>query len=191
MRYKAEHKEKARETIVHAAGKRMKKSGFHGVGVDGLMAEAGMTSGAFYAHFSSKEELLKEVLRAGVRKTLSRLRELSASNEKGWVEAFLKDYLSERHTGDVENGCTLAALTADVSRSSAPVKTLYREVLEETVEVLMKGMRGASKARARQHAWSVLAMIVGAVSMARALPSEETTDELLASVLSSANELIS
>ncbi|WP_224368075.1 TetR/AcrR family transcriptional regulator [Hyalangium versicolor] len=191
MRYKAEHKEKARETILHAAGKRMKRSGFHGIGVDGLMAEAGMTSGAFYSHFSSKEALLKEVVSTGLGKTLSWLKELSASNGDGWLESFLKDYLSPRHMRDVENGCTAAALTADVSRAETPVKKLYGEILEETVEVLIQGMRGTASARKRERAWSVLAMIIGAVSIARALPSKEAADELLASVLTSAKELIS
>ncbi|RYG44190.1 TetR/AcrR family transcriptional regulator, partial [bacterium] len=61
-RYKAGEKEQARERMLEAAGRRLRRSGFHGVGIDGLMAEAGLTSGAFYSNFGSKEGLLEAVL---------------------------------------------------------------------------------------------------------------------------------
>ena len=63
MGYASDQKERSRRAILDAAGRRFRRHGYLGAGIDGVMAEAGLTAGAFYRHFASKEELLREVLR--------------------------------------------------------------------------------------------------------------------------------
>ena len=62
MRYGKDHKQATRQRIVEAAGRRFKKDGIDGAGVAAVMSDAGLTNGAFYAHFTSKEDLVANVL---------------------------------------------------------------------------------------------------------------------------------
>ncbi len=52
MRYKPEYKQQKRQELLNISGQIAKKNGFAATGVDGFMKAAGVTSGAFYSHFS-------------------------------------------------------------------------------------------------------------------------------------------
>src|SRR5437867_10469028 len=62
MRYDKGHKQATRQRILEAAGRRFKHDGIDGAGVAVVMSDAGLTNGAFYAHFASKEDLVANVL---------------------------------------------------------------------------------------------------------------------------------
>ena len=62
MRYSKDHKQATRQRILEAAGRRFKQDGIDGAGVAAVMSDAGLTNGAFYAHFASKEDLVANVL---------------------------------------------------------------------------------------------------------------------------------
>jgi TetR/AcrR family transcriptional repressor of nem operon len=66
VRYPPDRKAETREAVLKAAACELRERGYHGVGVDRLAAAAGLTSGAFYGHFSSKEEVLGSVIDANV-----------------------------------------------------------------------------------------------------------------------------
>src|ERR1700693_4859094 len=57
-RYGKEQKQATRRRIIESAGRRLKRDGIDGSGIATLMADAGLTNGAFYAHFESKEDLV-------------------------------------------------------------------------------------------------------------------------------------
>ena len=61
-RYDAEHKAQTRRRIIETAGRRFKQDGIDGSGVAALMTDAGLTNGAFYAHFESKDDLVANVV---------------------------------------------------------------------------------------------------------------------------------
>ena len=61
-RYDAEHKAQTRRRIIDTAGRRFKQDGIDGSGVAALMTDAGLTNGAFYAHFESKDDLVANVV---------------------------------------------------------------------------------------------------------------------------------
>lgn len=170
MRYKAGYKEEAKEKVLEAAGKRLKQSGINGVGIDGLMAEAGLTSGAFYTHFSSKDELFEEVITRDLGRMRDRLQKRSESGEPGWLFAYGRGYLDTRHCTDPGSGCVLPALTADAGRSCDAVRAAYEKGMAEVVEVCMEGVVGESDNERRANAWRFLSVIVGAVTVARAMP---------------------
>ena len=52
MRYSKDHKGATRQRILEAAGRRFKQEGIDGAGVAAVMSDAGLTNGAFYAHFA-------------------------------------------------------------------------------------------------------------------------------------------
>ena len=113
-RYGKEHKEATRRRIIEAAGQRLKRDGIDGSGVSVLMADAGLTNGAFYAHFASKEDLVATAVADQLNQQLERFRTLAVDREG--VEQLVREYLSIEHRDDLEHGCPSAALLDEIGR---------------------------------------------------------------------------
>src|SRR5687767_4045357 len=124
-RYGTDHKVETRRRIIEQAGRRLKRDGIDRSGIASLMADAGLTNGAFYAHFSSKDELVVTV----VADQLQRQRERNWPDEldRATFERFVRDYLSPAHRDHPEDGCPSAALLEDIGRSSNAVRHAYSE----------------------------------------------------------------
>src|SRR3954465_9760332 len=108
MRYGKDQKRLTRQRIVEAAGRRFKQDGIEGTGVATVMSDAGLTNGAFYGHFASKEDLVANVL----ADQLSAQRESFSAepSDRAGLEAFIRSYLSPAHRGGLAVGCALVAL---------------------------------------------------------------------------------
>lgn len=170
MRYPANRKAETRQQLIEKAGALAKKEGFATTGVDGLMATVGLTGGAFYSHFESKNALLLEIIK----------RELDVSQKllnqqltNGNTESFLNMYLSTLHLNLPEMGCAMPSLASEVARSDAIVKEAFEQGLVKTHGHL------AAQLGDTQQAWAVISMAVGAVSLARAMKNPETQNALL------------
>src|SRR6478736_6462073 len=98
-RYGKEHKEATRRRIIEAAGPRLKRDGIDGSGVAALMADAGLTNGAFYAHFASKDDLVATVVADQLHQQLERYR--AEMVDRASVERLVREYLSTEHRDDV------------------------------------------------------------------------------------------
>jgi TetR/AcrR family transcriptional repressor of nem operon len=180
MRYKPEHKLKFRQIILATAGKCLRQHGLNGIGVDGLMKEAGLTSGAFYTQFSSKTDLLAEVLKAGFEQLKACFSAHRSQSQQSWFEVSVNHYLSQQHCQNVAEGCLLPNLSVDVARGDEALKKLYETLLVQIVDEMETGTVTTSELSARQRAWATLALMVGGVMLARAMPEDETSEELLA-----------
>ncbi|MFD4639838.1 TetR/AcrR family transcriptional regulator [Lentzea sp. NPDC058436] len=189
MRYTKDHKEQARAAILASASRRLKEKGFHGVGVDGLAAAAEVTSGAIYSHFGSKEGFLEQVIRGYVSPEFEALSVDDQAERRRMLVELVYSYLSEEHCEGVADGCVLAALTADVSRASDSVREVYQLQISKMVALVLPAMPGDFEEQ-RQRAWALVAAIIGAVSVARALPAGVHRDAVLQSTLRSAEDLI-
>ncbi|WP_439656854.1 TetR/AcrR family transcriptional regulator [Lentzea sp. HUAS TT2] len=189
MRYAKDHKEQARAAILAAAGRRLKEKGFHGVGVDGLAAAAEVTSGAIYSHFGSKEGFLEQVIRANVSPEFEALQVADTDERRRGLVELVYSYLSEEHCEGVADGCVLAALTADVARAGDSVREVYQLQISRMVALVLPAMPGDFEEQQRR-AWALVAGIIGAVSVARALPAGEHRDAVLQSTLRSIEESI-
>src|SRR5213592_4261418 len=113
-RYGKDHKRATRRRIIEAAGRRLKQDGIDGSGVAALMTDAGLTNGAFYAHFTSKDDLVANVVAdqlAAQGAVLAALPEGRAA-----LERFVREYLSPQHRDDPGNGCPSAALLDEIGR---------------------------------------------------------------------------
>src|SRR3954452_9668628 len=107
-RYGKDHKQATRRRIVEAAGRRLKRDGIDGSGVATLMSDAGLTNGAFYAHFDSKEDLVANVLAEQLRAQRHSFDE--EPSDRAGLEAFVRSYLSSEHRDQLAEGCPSAAL---------------------------------------------------------------------------------
>jgi TetR/AcrR family transcriptional regulator, transcriptional repressor for nem operon len=171
MRYPAEETAEKHERIVKEASRLFRERGFENVTVGEVMKAAGLTHGAFYAHFASKLDLEKAAVAYGQALSAGRARRRGPT-KKG-RQAYAEAYLSSHHRDDPGDGCTMAALGQEIGRSTTEVKEAFERGLEE---ILAAG--GAE----RREAIFQTAALIGGVVLARAVKSEQFSDEILKAV---------
>lgn len=182
MRYRKDHKQTARAAILAAAARPLKEKGYGGVGVDGLAAAADVTSGAIYSNFGSKETFLEQVVNEQLGAEFAVIDDPDPDERRRRLVEFLVFYLSDEHCAGVADGCLMPALSADVSRASDAVREAYERRMAALVELLTPAMPGSPPEQA-EAAWALVASIVGAVTIARALPSAERSQAIRAATL--------
>ncbi|HTD04596.1 TetR/AcrR family transcriptional regulator [Undibacterium sp.] len=173
MRYSSEHKTTMRKHLLTVAGAETKKKGFAAVGVDGLMQAAGVTSGAFYSHFSSKNELFKAVVEAELQDSIQMLIGNPHQDLAAWLDHESSRYLTMSHVRHPEAGCVLPALGAEISRADDSVKKMYEQQMLDAKNTL------ASRLGDDTAAWGFIAQCVGSLLLARAMPNEETQQAVI------------
>lgn len=174
MRYSKTHKEETRAKLIETARTISKKGGFTSTGVDALMASIGMTGGAFYSHFPSKQALFQAVIEDEVRNSSEMLAgEHNASGEQ--LEQCLRSYLSTFHALHPEEGCFLPALGAEISRADPEVRGAVEKGLKHIQQAW------ADRLDSPEAAWAVIAQCVGALVLSRAVETEQTRKEIISS----------
>jgi AcrR family transcriptional regulator len=174
MRYPSSHKEETRKKLLASARAIAKKGGFGTTGVDQLMASIGLTGGAFYGHFPSKDALFAEL----VLEEIANSTEMLAGDENSppdHVAKRLRSYLSSAHAANPETGCVLPALGPEIARSAPEV----RGIVEQGLKGLQKSWAG--RIGNPDAAWALIAQCVGALVLARCVESERTRKDILAS----------
>lgn len=189
MRYSKEHRAQAKAAIVREAGRTLKENGFHGVGVDGLAASAQVTSGALYSNFANKEAVLEEVVATQLGIEFAGLADKEPAERRRLLGEVLRVYLSDLHREDPGHGCVMPSLSADVARAGDSVREAYRRRMVDVIATLAPAMPGTQEEQ-EQRAWTIVASIVGAVTIARALPSGDQAEAILDAVLTTALQSI-
>ena len=178
MRYPPTHKENAHLKILQAASRGFRQRGYNGIGVDDLAQEASVTSGAFYKHFSSKAEAFREAAVAGLVNLRQNIERLQAADGKVWLVKFADFYMSEKRTCDLKESCPLQTLTPEVARADDATKTAYEHELLLLVEAIVAGLPRGSLSMRRKTAWSVLSLLSGGVSLARAAINPKVGEQI-------------
>lgn len=191
MRYGSDHKAETRARIVSLAARQIRLRGPAKVAVAQVMAGAGLTHGGFYAHFASKDALVAEAIDAMFADARSRTPTLDqaladeAADLRGALRSYLGSYLSPAHRDGPERGCPLPALSADMARTPGAARARFTrglDTLHSRIEAALTRI-GADDPRGEANA--VLAQMVGAVGLARALGKGEQSDALLRDTLTS------
>lgn len=173
MRYPAGHKEQKRQQLLQASGALIKESGFAATGVDAIARAAGVTSGAFYSHFASKSDLLTAL----VQRELQHSTELWAGkldqSLDQWLAYVMDHYLSLAHVQSAGAGCVLPTLGAEVARADKPVKEVFARELQRGIDAL------AQRLGSEQLATAVISQMVGALLLARAMPTRQAQQAVL------------
>jgi TetR/AcrR family transcriptional regulator, transcriptional repressor for nem operon len=189
MRYQADQKAKARQMLLQSATKALREKGFNGIGVDGLAASAGVTSGAFYSNFSGKEALLQAAIDANLGQPFIDTDSGTPAERRQRLKDYLAMYISPQHCADPANGCVMPTLSADVARSGEAVRETYGRRMRELVDKIARVI-GRETVDAEKRAWSVVTLMVGAVSIARALPAGPEAQAVLDAALQQAVAVI-
>lgn len=168
MAHRAGQKEESRLKILQGAGRGFRRAGFGGSGVDGLAKEAGVTSGAFYAHFKSKADAFRDVVFVGLEGLIRSVKTKREELGSRWREAYIDFYLGERRTCDLSESCALQSLSIEVARADDEARSTYEEQLKIIIATVADGLEGKPKHR-REEAMTLLALLVGGVTLARAV----------------------
>ena len=184
MRYEKGHKDATRQRIIDTASRQFRESGVAAVGIAGIMSGAGLTNGAFYAHFKSKEDLVENVLRNAMRGREERLLITSEADEG--LEAEIRHYLAPGHRDRPSSGCPTAALVAEVARHPKATRDAFTERLSLVIELLTTQVREGSTDERRRRAIAIYGMMVGTLQIARAVSDRKLSDEILESGVSAA-----
>jgi TetR/AcrR family transcriptional repressor of nem operon len=170
MRYPAQETAARHERIVKEASRLFRERGFENVTVSEVMKAAGLTHGAFYAHFDSKEELQAAAVVYGQKVALGRMQRSNGKKSKG---SFADRYLSRWHRDNPGDGCTMAALAQEVARSTPELKAAFERGFEEIL---------SEQSGDRKEAIFQTAALLGGVVLARAVQNARLSDEILESV---------
>jgi TetR/AcrR family transcriptional regulator, transcriptional repressor for nem operon len=177
MRYEKGHKDATRQRIIEVASRRFREQGLAAVGLASIMAEAGLTNGAFYAHFDSKEHLVREVLSSlGFNNRLSKAEARGAG-----LEDAIREYLSPSHRDDPGRGCPTSALVAELARHSRTTRDAFTGKVGGVIELIAAGLRAGTAAGRWRKAAAIYGLMVGTLQLARAVNDSKLSDEILQS----------
>jgi TetR/AcrR family transcriptional repressor of nem operon len=180
MRYDAEHKQRTRTKVLQAAAKAIRSEGPHRVGVAGVMADAGLTHGGFYAHFASKDELVAAAIGHMFEESAARMREATEGHDTAaGLAAYIDFYLSEAHRDMRGAGCPMAALASDLPRLPDAARGQFADGVQRSTATLGAKLASLGRADAETLARSVIAELIGALALARA----ETAPDRSAAIL--------
>ena len=166
----------ARERLIEAAGRRFRVSGYSGAGVDGLAKDAGLTSGAFYAHFGSKAAAFRTALVDGFEFLLGGIEQFKDRHGKRWLKPFVEFYFGERITIELAQACALPSFSTDAARADDETREAYQIELEKIIASLANGLGGP---HSRKRALQLLAVLAGGAAMARAVTDERLRAEIV------------
>lgn len=176
-RYDREHKAATRQRIIETAGRRLKREGVERSGIVGLMADVGLTNGAFYAHFASKDDLVATV----VADQLSRQRDRTSAGMTSIADFrdFVRDYLSPEHRDHTEEGCPSAAMLEDIGRSADVVRETYTAGMVAMIDDFAALLGEPDHRVAKARALSIFAAMTGVLQVSRVVTDEALARDVL------------
>lgn len=179
MRVTAEEKAKIKDRILRETMPFLKKSGLSGAPVDQIMSQVGLTSGALYSHFESKEDLFAQALLRELDHITGAHEGRVKSQGPNALAAFIELYLSKRHLNEVAKGCVFVALGADIHRQKPKIRALYQDKIQNLFRVLARSLPG--EADRTGFVSFVFSSLVGALILARSMNDEVRSEEILTS----------
>ena len=188
MRYGKDQKQATRQRIVEAAGRLFKEDCIDGAGVAAVMSDGGLTNGAFYGHFSSKEDLVANVLADQLRAQRQSLD--SEPSDRAGLEAFIRSYLSPEHRDQCADGCPSAALLDEIARRPAATRQVFTDELMGVIDDIASRLDSTDAEAARTDALTIFGMMIGTLQLARALTDRDLSDQLLARGVETALKLL-
>jgi TetR/AcrR family transcriptional repressor of nem operon len=173
--------------LLQATGQTMREHGVSAATVATIAAQAGLTHGAIYRHFPSKDELAAAAITADFDTIVALLARIGAQG--GSLADYYRAYLATDHRDHFVWGCPIAPLSAEISRTAQPVRAAFAEGLARNLNAIADLSGIADPVEARSYAISALATLSGAIAMARATracapeTSQQVLDEALRTLL--------
>jgi len=179
MRVSRIQAEENRQTVINVASCLFREHGFDGIGLKDLMERAGLTQGAFYKQFASKEDLAAQASKRALESAFSRWAAAAAANPTKPLSAAIAFYLSTEHREEKMDGCPIVALGSDAARQGVDVKASFEAGIREYLELLGSWVGDAHGEEPSGKAMAILSTMVGAVVLSRAVNDEQLSKRFL------------
>jgi len=177
-----------RETVINVASRLFRKRGFDGIGLKDLMKSAGLTQGAFYKQFASKEDLAAQASRRAMESATHRWSAATAANPEDPLGAVIAFYLSMGHRGEKMDGCPIVALGSDAARQGMDVKASFEAGIKEHLEILGRFIAKTSGEESDGKAMAILSTMVGALTLSRVVNDPDLAQAFLDSATDQVRE---
>jgi TetR/AcrR family transcriptional repressor of nem operon len=174
--------------MIDASASRFKRDGFDGAGISTLVADAGLTNGAFYGHFTSKDDLIATVVGEQIGAQVAIVEALPPGIES--VETFVREYLSPAHRDDPGSGCPSAALLDEITRQDRVTREAYTHGAKGMIAAITRLLDAGDDESAQDRAIGLYTLLVSSLQLARAVTDPELSDRILASAHRNAMALI-
>jgi AcrR family transcriptional regulator len=185
MRYEKGRKDETRRRIMDVASERFRNDGIAASGLAGIMSEAGLTNGAFYPHFGSKADLVRESVAAAMDAQAELMRQIVGA---GGIQAAISEYLSPEHRDNPDKGCTLAALLPELARQPLEAREVFaKRFLATTGELASALPRHVEDKEGA--AMALYALLIGALQLARTVEGTDLSERILAAGAEAARAL--
>ncbi|SRR5579883_1306133 len=175
-------KEDTKERILHAASRGFRSHGYNGIGVNTLAKEAGVTSGAFYGYFRSKEDAFLAAVVDGLDEYRAGIEAFRANYGAVWSVALADYYVGRKHRQDLACGCALPTLSPEVIRADRRVRSAYQAALIKLNEAIAAGLATGTAIEKRATAWVILSVLAGGLTLARAVWDEALAEQISVAV---------
>ena len=179
MRVSRVQAEENRRKVIDVASRLFREHGFDGVGLKDLMEGAGLTHGAFYKQFASKDDLAAQASRRALESASGRWSAAAAANPQDPLGAVIALFLSMGHRAERMDGCPVVALGAEAARQGAEVKASFEAGIKEYLEMLGRWLGEADGEELSGKAMAILSTMVGAVLLSRAVNDERLSKQFL------------
>ena len=179
MRVSRIQAEKNRQTVIDAASRLFREHGFDGIGLKDLMKGAGLTQGAFYKQFTSKDDLAAQASKRALESASRRWSAAAEANPKDPLGAVVAFYLSMEHREEKMDGCPVVALGSDAARQGADVKASFEAGIRKYLETLEGLVGGANGEDSTDRAMATFSTMVGALMLSRAVNDKRLAKRLL------------
>jgi TetR/AcrR family transcriptional repressor of nem operon len=168
-----------RQTVINAASRLFREHGFDGIGLKDLMEGAGLTQGAFYKQFASKQDLAAQASRRALESASRRWSAAAAANPKNPLGAVIAFYLSTEHREERMDGCPIVALGSDVARQGSDVKASFEAGIKAHLELLARLIGETDGEEPNGKAMAILSTMVGALILSRTVNDERLSKRFL------------
>jgi TetR/AcrR family transcriptional regulator, transcriptional repressor for nem operon len=179
MRVSRIQAEENRQTVIDVASRLFREHGFDGIGLKDLMKGAGLTQGAFYKQFASKEDLAVQASRRALESATRRWSAASEANPQDPLGAVIAFYLSMGHRKERMDGCPIVALGSDAARQGTDVKASFEAGIKTHLEMLARMIAETDGGEPNEKAMAILSTMVGAVMLSRVVNDPDLAQALL------------
>jgi TetR/AcrR family transcriptional repressor of nem operon len=177
-----------RQTVINVASRLFREHGFEGIGLKDLMEGAGLTQGAFYKQFASKDDLAAQASRRALESAFSRWSAAVAANPRDPLGAVIAFYLSTEHREERMDGCPIVALGSDAARQSSDVKASFEAGIKAHLELLGRLIGETDGGEPKREAMAILSTMVGALILSRAVNDPDLAQAFLAAAAEQVRE---
>jgi TetR/AcrR family transcriptional regulator, transcriptional repressor for nem operon len=168
-----------RQTVINVASRLFRERGFDGIGLKDLMEGAGLTQGAFYKQFASKDDLAAQASKRALESASRRWSAAAEANPKDPLGAVVAFYLSMGHREERMDGCPVVALGSDAARQSADVKASFEAGIKNYLEMLGRWIGETDGEDSTDKAMTILSTMVGALVLSRAVNNKRLSKRFL------------